>query len=204
MFHICFRVYPWLLSYPNSLKSQVSNVFMQSLYLINMNTTPDNHNSFDELYRNRMSKILSILFSFTTAPFIVALFYGIVWYERYGTDNKRTLINKLVASQCWAFIQYFSVLQIIETITFIVGGSPSFVCFGQVMMKNSYKTQFLLFFDSSIFVQYLFIFFGQKSSSCQWWLLEPFCLHVDCRVFTYFQLCQILYSTHPANRLLHM
>ena len=130
-----------------------------------MNTTPDNHNSFDELYRNRMSKILSILFSFTTAPFIAALFYGIVWYERFGTDNKRTLINKLVASQCWAFIQYFSVLQIIETITFIVGGSPSFVCFGQVMMKNSYKTQFLLFFDSSIFVQYLFIFWVKNPAA---------------------------------------
>ena len=130
-----------------------------------MNTTHDNHNSFDELYRNRMSKILSILFSFTTAPFIVALFYGIVWYERYGTDNKRTLINKLVASQCWAFIQYYSVLQIIETITFIVGGSPSFVCFGQVMMKNSYKTQFLLFYYSFIIVQYLFIFWVKNPAA---------------------------------------
>ena len=130
-----------------------------------MNTTPDNHNSFDELYRNRMSKILSILFSFTTAPFVVALFYGIVWYERYGTDNKRTLINKLVASQCWAFIQYYSVLQTIETITFMVGGLPSFICFGQVMMKNSYKTQFLLFFDSSIFVQYLFIFWVKNPAA---------------------------------------
>jgi hypothetical protein len=131
---------------------------MQAIDYLNQSILYENVNSFEGLLQNRMSKILTILFSFLSVPFIVALFYGIVWYERFGTDNKRTLINKLLASQCWAFIQYFIICQTVDTIGLLVKGLSSSICFAQVILKNSYKTQFLLFFDSSIFVQYLFIF----------------------------------------------
>ena len=138
---------------------------MQSLGYPNVTITYENQTSFEGLLQNRMSKILAILFSFFTMPFVVALFYGIVWYERFGTDNNRTLINKLLASQCWAFIQYYCVCQTFEGINFLIGGLPGFICFGQVVMKNSYKTQFLLFFDSSIWVQYLFIFWVKNPAA---------------------------------------
>ena len=123
-----------------------------------MNTTCDSDNFFNGILSNRVPKVLAVMFSFLSWPFIVALFYGIIWYERFGTDKKRTLINKLVASQCWAFIQFYSFGQTIEAISFTVGGLPSFICYAQVLIKNSYKTQFLLYFDSSFLVQYLFIF----------------------------------------------
>ena len=134
-----------------------------------MNSTSDSDNSFNGILSNRVPKVLAVMFSFLSWPFIVALFYGIIWYERFGTDNKRTLINKLVASQCWAFIQFYSFGQTIEAISFIVGGLPDFICFGQVIIKYSYKAQFLLFFDSSIFVQYLFIF----------WIKNPAAINDD-------------------------
>ena len=143
-------------------------LFQEVIFLqpnINMNTTNYNQSSFDGLLQNRMSKTLSIIFSFLSVPFIVALLYGIIWFERFGTDNKRTLINKLVASQCWAFIQFYSFCQTLDAISFIVGGLPRFVCFGQLILKTSYKTQFLLFFDSSILVQYLFIFWVKNPAA---------------------------------------
>ena len=138
---------------------------MYSLGYSNVTSNHDNQNSFDGLLHNRISKILTIIFSFLTVPLVVALFYGIVWYERFGTDNKRTLINKLLASQCWASIQFYVICQTLDGISLIVGGLPGFICFGQVIMKNSYKTQFLLFFDSSILVQYLFIFWVKNPAA---------------------------------------
>ena len=138
---------------------------MYSLGYSNVTSNHDNQNSFDGLLHNRISKILSVIFSFLTVPLVVALFYGIVWYERFGTDNKRTLINKLLASQCWASIQFYVICQTLDGISLIVGGLPGFICFCQVIMKNSYKTQFLLFFDSSILVQYLFIFWVKNPAA---------------------------------------
>ena len=60
-----------------------------------MNTTCDVDNSFNGILSNRVPKVMAVMFSFLSWPFLVAFFYGIIWYERFGTDNKRTLINKL-------------------------------------------------------------------------------------------------------------
>ena len=138
---------------------------MQSLEQINETVILNNSNSFEGLAHYRMSKQWAIIFSFLSVPFIVALFYGIVWYERYGTDNKRTLINKLVVSQCWAFIQYYSICQTLDALSLLLGSLPSTMCFTQVIFKNSYKAQCLLFFDSSILVQYLFIFWVKNPAA---------------------------------------
>jgi hypothetical protein len=32
------------------------------------------------------------------------MLYGIIWYEHYGSDLKRTLINRLITSLSWIFV----------------------------------------------------------------------------------------------------
>ena len=81
---------------------------MTKLVIDNMNVTLLEETKMDDfsgLLESRASKSISMMFSFLTIPIIIALFYGIVWYERFGSDNKRTLMNKLVAALCWSFIQ---------------------------------------------------------------------------------------------------
>jgi hypothetical protein len=56
---------------------------------------------FSGLLTTRPFKVFSMLFSSFSVPVNVFLLYGVIWFERYGTDKKRTLMNKLVASQCW-------------------------------------------------------------------------------------------------------
>ena len=56
------------------------------------------------LFQFKLSKIMSILSACTILPFDIALFYGIIWYERFGTDNRRTLMNKLLTSSSWTII----------------------------------------------------------------------------------------------------
>jgi hypothetical protein len=52
---------------------------------------------FAELFENRWSKILAIVTSgFTTLTGLI-LIYSIIWFERYGSDDKRTLqVNKSI------------------------------------------------------------------------------------------------------------
>jgi hypothetical protein len=44
--------------------------------------------------------VLSVLLSLIVIPSL----YGIIWFERFGSDSKRTLINQLFASICWYFM----------------------------------------------------------------------------------------------------
>jgi hypothetical protein len=126
-----------------------------------------NDDPFRGLFENRPSRILSLIFSSVSIPIICWLFYGIIWYERFGTDNKRTLMNKLVAANCWSFIQTFLFCQTLETLTSMFGPFNEHVCFFLLVSKNALKTQFLLFFDSNIVVQYLFIFWIKNPAAVQ-------------------------------------
>ena len=51
--------------------------------------------------------VLSVLLSLVLIPSL----YGIIWYERFGSDSKRTLINQLFASVCWYLLVLILFLQ---------------------------------------------------------------------------------------------
>jgi hypothetical protein len=50
--------------------------------------------------------------------------YGIVWYEHYGNDLKRILLNMLVSSMSWVGIVWYVLLQPIEMLRYTYGPLP--------------------------------------------------------------------------------
>ena len=56
------------------------------------------------LYQSRFSKWAAIVMSLILISVDVLMFYGIIWFERFGTDQRRTLMNKLLTSVCWIVI----------------------------------------------------------------------------------------------------
>jgi hypothetical protein len=50
---------------------------------------------YHALFQVRFALVASIVFSCFGVIVNSFLLYGIVWYERFGSDNKRTLMNKL-------------------------------------------------------------------------------------------------------------
>ena len=115
-------------------------------------------NPFVGLMEHKPAKLISLTIAFLSIPLNVALLYAIIWYERYGTDNRRTIMNKLVASQCLNLIFFTLFCQPLEYVSYFTGSLPQSLCFLNVILKNSTKTQILLFFDSTMIVQYLLIF----------------------------------------------
>ena len=49
------------------------------------------------------------------------LFLGVILFERFGSDKKRTLINLLVSSICWRFITWNLLVQLVTVFHFICG-----------------------------------------------------------------------------------
>ena len=50
-----------------------------------------NDDFFRDLFQPRWSKTLFVLFSGIGTSVCLLLIYSIVWFERYGSDQKRTL-----------------------------------------------------------------------------------------------------------------
>ncbi len=113
---------------------------------------------FDAVRSVNVVKIISIVFSWTSASVLICLFYGIIWYERFGTDSNRTLINKLVSSVCWTIIEWFIFGQLPDSLIFVTKRLPEEFCFLQWLLKKSCSSQILVLFDLIIILRFLMIF----------------------------------------------
>ena len=126
--------------------------------------TNERYEFYPGLFEPKISMILSIIVSCILIPFDLFMYYGIIWYERYGTDNHRTLMNKLLCSVCWNVI--FANLVIFSDIfRYIVGPYSVHFCFIQVLLKVMMKTMLLLFMDAIILVRYILIFWLKNPAS---------------------------------------
>jgi hypothetical protein len=62
------------------------------------------HQFYSDLYTPDWSMALAILTSLLNIVFVTPISYSIIWYEKYGSDHRRTLLNQLVASICWNIV----------------------------------------------------------------------------------------------------
>ena len=103
-------------------------------------------------------KHLSMAFSFVSSLILVPLFYGNIWLEKYGSDNRRTWINKLTSSLFWTCIAMFLVTQNVYTVRFVLGPLPSTLCFWFITLRKCLTVNCLLLVNSITLSRYVFIF----------------------------------------------
>jgi hypothetical protein len=77
------------------------------------------HQICKEFLENGISKFLFIALSLFLSCIVLPLLYGIIWYERFGTDTKRTLINQLFGSICCYLILTIILLQFPMAVRFM-------------------------------------------------------------------------------------
>ena len=63
--------------------------------------------------------------------------YSVIWFERFGSDRKRTLLNMLFSQSCTAGIVYVYVAHIPELIRYVYGPMSSSVCVFQMLARFS-------------------------------------------------------------------
>ena len=69
------------------------------------------------LMENYPMKILSIAFSVISSVIGAVLAMGMIWFERFGSSKKRTVINQLVSASCWTYIFHTCfVVQLLEAV----------------------------------------------------------------------------------------
>ena len=121
-------------------------------------TVLDNSDYFLDLFENRPSKIIAVTSSVVLNMIYLPILYSIIWYEKFGSDKKRTVLNKLVSSICWASICYAIFCQIPLLIRYCKGPLPLWMCYLHIIVSNTITIQLMLFCDAITLLRYLFIF----------------------------------------------
>ena len=150
-------------------------------------------------YQNQILslKIFGIALSFLLILIHLPLFYGIIWYERHGSDLKRIFINKVVSSACWSILAWISVIQIPILVQHVTGHLPTLICFLHLILKNAILIQIVLFYDAIVIVRYISIFVLKNPLSFEndFW----FCF-VNISVVTFSLLSQTVFVLLPGNQ----
>ena len=100
-----------------------------------MNQTTDVTDFYPFMTDNNAAKWTLWAFSCiitTTGPLA---FYSVIWFERYGSDRKRTLLNMLFSQFCWICIGFCFAGQMVEMIRYAIGPLPSTICLMQFFLR---------------------------------------------------------------------
>ena len=80
--------------------------------VLNSTNSTTNGDYFQLAFESGSIKTGVIVLFFISAFVIIPVTYGIIWYEHYGSDHKRILLNRIVSSICWSGIEYYTVVQV--------------------------------------------------------------------------------------------
>ena len=102
-----------------------------------VNTSSNMTDFYPFMTDNNVVKWAAWVFSFTFTLTGPCALYSVIWFERFGSDNKRTLLNMLFSQMCWIIIGYIFIAQITEMARYVVGPMFGWVCFLQSLARFS-------------------------------------------------------------------
>jgi hypothetical protein len=96
----------------------------------NLNSSTEiNHQPFAQIFENHFSKIISIIVTIILVIPLTLANFALIWYEKYGSDKKRTFMNKMFSSVCWSITEFYILVQLTEAFLFSHGPLPEYLCF---------------------------------------------------------------------------
>jgi hypothetical protein len=111
----------------------------------------------------KTSIVISIIFAFLN----IISGIGIIWFERFGSDKKRTLINRLLTSVCLTGIEYYVVVLPFEIVRHLNGPFGNVTCNFLLLFKNILSIQVALFTLGVSVSRYLYIFYLKNPARFQ-------------------------------------
>ena len=113
---------------------------------------------FSNLTDGKPTKFLFLTFATLTSLTLPIFLYFIIWFEKFGSDNKRTLINKFASFGIWFSIQYYLLLVTSDIFRFVYGPLPRPVCLTLRIVKSAMFLQIFIYFDLIVISRYVYIF----------------------------------------------
>ena len=113
---------------------------------------------FSVIFEDRPLKYVAIIFSVVMIVICVCLCLGMLWFEHYGSDLRRILTNRLVSCICRCIVQTMLFLLLPEMVLYFHRPLPEWMCYLQVIFRNSLLLRLILLFDAIAVTRYVCIF----------------------------------------------
>jgi hypothetical protein len=131
-----------------------------------LNATTD---FYPTLLENNIFRVVCLTLSVFTLLVGLPFIYSVIWFERYGSDKKRTSLNLLFLKINYINIVYLCFIQFPELLRYTYGPLPIFICHVQYISRSVCAITILLFVDAITATRFIFIF----------WLKNPAAFHDD-------------------------
>ena len=83
---------------------------------------------------------------------------SIIWFERFGSDKKRTILNMFVNMNCWTCIALVLLGQVPKIHIYTVGPLPHIFCYIHSVIRQSISFSVLMYIDATIVFRFMYIF----------------------------------------------
>jgi hypothetical protein len=93
--------------------------------------------------------------------------FGIIWFEHFGSDQKRTLINRLLTSVCLTGIEFYVIVLPFEIFRHLNGPFDNVTCHFLLLFKNSLSIQVALFTLGISVSRYMYTFYLKNPAKFQ-------------------------------------
>ncbi len=122
---------------------------------------------FNDFCTKDLTKIGIFLSVFLVNFMSSLLMYSIIWYEHFGSDQKRVWTNKLVSMICWNGIVGIQTHFVLDLIIFVFAPFSKSTCLFFKIIKQTIKSNFLMFLNIIAIFKYIFIFWMKNAVSLQ-------------------------------------
>ena len=119
---------------------------------------PPETDFFDELYSDTLLKQFTIALFFLGSIFGLISEFGVIWYERNGDYNYRTVVNQLFSTVSWIVVFWILLVYIPLGIRYLVGPLNATYCTIHIFLRTFFISCIVLMVDCIIFLRCIFIF----------------------------------------------
>ncbi len=142
----------------NETTDHCSHIFTNDFFI--------NESFFCGAFESRASKTALVVASSFLSLFDIALLYGAIWYEHFGTDNKRTLLNRLFTSLCWLCMASIFI-GLLDIVRYTIGPLPKLICQVQFFLRKIVKDEIVLYYDAITLSRYIFTFWLKNPTAVE-------------------------------------
>jgi hypothetical protein len=135
--------------------------------------------------QNRPSKTIIITVSLILTMADILLFYGVIWYQKFGPDHGRTVLDEIFTSFCWTCMVALPI-GIADAVRYTLGPFPKFLCTLIFFFKSTVRMEIILFYDMMAIFRYILIFHRKNPTSLDEQFLNKFsCLTITVITLTF-------------------
>ena len=146
----------------------------------------NNSDLYPALTDNNPFRICCLIVNVVSMLVGLPFMFGIVWFEKFGSDKKRTILNMFVSQLISIVCLLVFIVQIPELLRYTYGPLPPSFCFLHLLLRNYLSDSVEIIFNSISISRFVYIFCLNNPAAFQddfWFRFSSLAIHLFSQLF---------------------